>query len=104
MNRRTSLTGATLTGAALTGASATLAALAPEPASAAKTGDAARAADSPNLNPPVVQAASGKLHGFRDGKTSLFPLASGPKAKAVRSARLSSRPYYGPSLALLPGG
>jgi para-nitrobenzyl esterase len=45
-----------------------------EPASAlgAKTGDAAKAGDSPNLNPPVVQVTSGKLRGFRDGKTSTF--------------------------------
>ena len=39
---------------------------------AAKTIDAAKAGDSPNLNPPVVQVTSGKLRGFRDGKTSTF--------------------------------
>ena len=31
-----------------------------------------KAASSPNLNPPVVQVTSGKLRGFRDGRTSTF--------------------------------
>ena len=67
MNRRTLLGGAAVMGGALAG-------MAIEPASAlgAKTGDAAKAVDSPNLNPPIVQLASGKLRGFRDGKTSTF--------------------------------
>ena len=58
MNRRT-----LLGGAAVVTASAL---------NAAKTGDAPKAADAPNLNPPVVQVASGKLRGYRDGKTSVF--------------------------------
>ena len=58
MNRRTLLGGvAVVTASAL---------------NAAKTGDAPKAADAPNLNPPVVQVASGKLRGYRDGKTSVF--------------------------------
>jgi para-nitrobenzyl esterase len=61
MNRRT------LLGGALAGM-----AIAPASALGAKTIDAAKAGDSPNLNPPVVQVASGKLRGFRDGKTSVF--------------------------------
>ena len=67
MNRRSLLSGAAIVGGALAG-------MAMEPASAlgAKTGDGARAADSPNLNPPVVQVASGKLRGFHDGKTTTF--------------------------------
>jgi para-nitrobenzyl esterase len=67
MNRRTLLGGAAVVGGAL-------AAIAVEPASAldAKTGDAGKAGDSPNLNPPVVEVKSGKLRGFRDGKTSIF--------------------------------
>ena len=54
-------------------ASGALASVALEPAFAAdgKVGDA-KAADSPNLNPPVVQVSGGKLRGFRDGKTSTF--------------------------------
>src|SRR5579871_5268981 len=67
MDRRTWLGGAAAVGSALAG-------MAIEPASAlgAKTGDAAKAGDSPNLNPPVVQVKGGKLRGFRDGKTSTF--------------------------------
>jgi para-nitrobenzyl esterase len=38
----------------------------------AKTGDAGKAGDAANLNPPVVQVAAGKLRGFHDGKTSTF--------------------------------
>ncbi|MGA3236018.1 MAG: carboxylesterase family protein [Bryobacteraceae bacterium] len=66
-DRRTLLGGAAVVGGALAG-------IAIEPASAldAKRGDAAKAGDSPNLNPPVVQVKSGKLRGFRDGKTSTF--------------------------------
>jgi para-nitrobenzyl esterase len=54
-------------------ASGALASVALEPAFAAdgKVGDA-KAADSPNLNPPVVQVSGGKLRGFRDGKTCTF--------------------------------
>jgi para-nitrobenzyl esterase len=58
MNRRTRLGGA-LAGMAIK----------PAPAMGAKTVDGA---SSPNLNPPVVQVAGGKLRGFRDGKTSTF--------------------------------
>jgi para-nitrobenzyl esterase len=63
----TSLNRRTLLGGALAG-------LAAEPAFAlaAKTGDAPKAAESPNMNPPVVQVAGGKLRGFRDGKTLTF--------------------------------
>jgi para-nitrobenzyl esterase len=45
-----------------------------EPASrlGASTSGAPKGADSPNQNPPVVQVTSGKLRGFRDGKTSTF--------------------------------
>jgi hypothetical protein len=54
MNRRTLLGGAAVMGGALAG-------MAIEPASAlgAKTGDAAKAADSPNLNPPVGEPHQG---------------------------------------------
>ena len=31
-----------------------------------------QAMDAPNLNPPVVQVAGGKLRGFRDGSTYTF--------------------------------
>jgi para-nitrobenzyl esterase len=67
MNRRTMLGGAAVVSGALAG-------MAFEPASlsGAKTSDAPKAADSPNLKPPVVQVKSGKLRGFRDGKTSTF--------------------------------
>jgi len=67
MNRRSLLGGAAVVGGALAG-------LAIEPASAwgAKTGEAAKTGDSPNMNPPIVQVKSGKLRGFRDGKTSTF--------------------------------
>jgi para-nitrobenzyl esterase len=68
MNRRTLLGGAAVV-------SGTLAGMALDPASAlgaAKTTGAPKAADSPNLNPPVVQVKSGKLRGFRDGRTSTF--------------------------------
>jgi para-nitrobenzyl esterase len=47
-------------------------ALEPASASDASTSGAPKAADSPNLNPPVVQVRSGKLRGFRDGRTSAF--------------------------------
>ena len=67
MDRRTLLGGAAVVGGALAG-------IAIEPAFAldAKRGDAVKAGDSPNLNPPVVGVKSGKLRGFRDGKTSIF--------------------------------
>jgi len=67
MNRRTWLGSAAAVGSGLAG-------MAIEPASAleAKTGDGAKAGDSPNLNPPVVQVKGGKLRGFRDGKTSTY--------------------------------
>jgi len=67
MNRRTLLGGA----AVMTG---TLAGMALEPASAlaAKSSDARKTGDSPNLNPPIVQVKSGSLRGFRDGTTSTF--------------------------------
>ena len=67
MNRRALLGGAATLGGALAG-------MATVPASAlgAKTPDAAKPGDSPNMNPPVVQVASGKLRGFREGKTSTF--------------------------------
>ena len=67
MNRRTLLSGAAAVGGALAG-------MAVEPASAwgAKTNETAKTGDSPNMNPPVVQVKSGKLRGFRDGKTTTF--------------------------------
>jgi para-nitrobenzyl esterase len=67
MNRRTVLGGAALAGGVLAGIG-----IKPGSALGAKTGDAAKAGDSPNLNPPVVQVSAGKLRGFRDGKTSTF--------------------------------
>ena len=53
--------------------SSALAGTAIESASAAdgKIGEA-KAGESPNMNPPVVQVTGGKLRGFRDGKTSTF--------------------------------
>jgi carboxylesterase type B len=67
MNRRTLLGGVAVVGGALAG-------MAMEPASAlgAKTTDGAKLVETPNMNPPVVQVKSGKLRGFRDGKTSTF--------------------------------
>jgi para-nitrobenzyl esterase len=65
MNRRTLLGGAAIAGAALTTAGATN-------ALAAKNEAPAKAADNPNLAPPVVQVKGGKLRGFRDGKTTTF--------------------------------
>jgi para-nitrobenzyl esterase len=67
MNRRTLLSGAAVVGGALAG-------MVIDPASAlgAKTTDAPKATDSPNLNPPVVEVKGGKLRGFRDGRTSTF--------------------------------
>ncbi|MCU1328300.1 MAG: fatty acyl-CoA hydrolase, medium chain [Bryobacterales bacterium] len=67
MNRRSLLGGAVAVGGAIAGM-----AVEPATALAARTGDTAKAVDSANLNPPVVQVASGKLRGFRDGKTSTF--------------------------------
>jgi para-nitrobenzyl esterase len=37
-----------------------------------ESGAPAKAADTPNLAPPVVQVKGGKLRGFRDGKTTTF--------------------------------
>jgi para-nitrobenzyl esterase len=66
MNRRTLLGGAAVV-------SGTLAGIALDPASALGAAtDGSKAADSPNLNPPIVQVKSGKLRGFRDGRTSTF--------------------------------
>ena len=67
MNRRALLGGAAVMGGALAAIG-----IEPAPALGAKTGDAAQAGDSSNLNPPVVQVTSGKLRGFRDGRTSTF--------------------------------
>jgi para-nitrobenzyl esterase len=66
LNRRTLLRSAAVVSGALAGMTI-------EPASAAdaKTGDA-KAGESPNMNPPVVQVTGGKLRGIRDGKTSTF--------------------------------
>ncbi len=69
INRRKLLAG----GLALTGARA----LAQDKPKAAAPGAAAGAkpagaGSSPNMNPPVVQVKSGKLRGFRDGKTITF--------------------------------
>ncbi len=60
INRRT-----LLGGAAVAGLSATV-------AQAASTSDAAKAGEAANLHPPVVQVKSGKVRGYRDGKTSVF--------------------------------
>jgi len=67
VNRRTVLRGAAIV-------SGTLAGMALEPASAlsASTSATPKAGDSLNLKPPIVQVKSGKLRGFRDGKTSTF--------------------------------
>ncbi|HKD04363.1 MAG TPA: carboxylesterase family protein [Bryobacteraceae bacterium] len=67
MNRRAVLSGAAVVGGALASM-----ALDPAPALGAKTSDALKAADSPNMNPPVVQVKGGKLRGFHDGKTTVF--------------------------------
>ena len=67
VNRRTVLRGAAIV-------SGTLAGIAVEPASplSASTSATPKAGDSLNLKPPIVQVKSGKLRGFRDGKTSTF--------------------------------
>jgi Carboxylesterase family len=66
MNRRTLLGGVAVV-------SGTLAGMALDPASASgAAADGSKAADAPNLNPPVVQVKGGKLRGFRDGRTSTF--------------------------------
>src|SRR5947209_8437747 len=67
MNRRTVLGGAAIVTGALAGM-----ALEPASALAAKSTDARKGGDSPNLNPPIVQVKSGSLRGFRDGTTSTF--------------------------------
>jgi para-nitrobenzyl esterase len=59
-----------LRGAAIVGG--TLAGMALEPASALGASTTPKEGDSPNLKPPIVQVKSGKLRGFRDGKTSTF--------------------------------
>ncbi len=58
MNRRSLLTGA--------------AAAAALPALAATTSGTAKAPESPNMAPPIVQVTGGKIRGFRDGKTTTF--------------------------------
>src|SRR5262249_26386939 len=63
VNRRAVLRGA---------AAGALAGMALEPASPPDRSGTPKPAESPNLNPPVVQVAGGKLRGFRDGKTSTF--------------------------------
>ena len=78
MNRRTLLgTGAALTGSALAGlmlqpGTASGAEDAKIPTSSAPTTSVAKPAAPPNLHPPVVQVAGGKLRGFKDGKTYTF--------------------------------
>ncbi len=67
INRRTLLSGAAIMGGALAGMT-----IEPAPLSGAKTSDTPKAADSPNLNPAIVQVKSGKLRGFRDGKTTTY--------------------------------
>ena len=66
LNRRALLQRAAVVSGALAGVTF-------EPASAAdsKIGEG-KGGDSPNLNPPVVQVKSGKVRGFRDGKTNTF--------------------------------
>lgn len=65
INRRTMLSGAAAIGGALAMA------IEPPPTLAAKI-DAPKTGDAPNLNPPVVQVAGGKLRGIRDGRTTTF--------------------------------
>jgi para-nitrobenzyl esterase len=67
VNRRALLRGAAVV-------SGTLAGLALEPATAfgASSTGTPKAGGLPNLAPPIVQVKSGKLRGFRDGKTSTF--------------------------------
>ena len=67
VNRRALLRGAAI-------ASGTLAGMTLEPASAlaASASGTTKAGDAPNLKPPIVQVKSGKLRGFRDGKTITF--------------------------------
>ena len=76
MNRRQLLgTGAALLGGALAGTALQT----PEAFAKAKhdhksssTAKTAPSSTPPNLNPPVVQAAGGKIRGFRDGSTTVF--------------------------------
>ena len=78
MNRRALLgTGAALTGGALAGlvlqpGTASAAENAKTPAGSAPSIPAAKPATPPNLHPPVVQVKTGKLRGFKDGKTCTF--------------------------------
>ena len=79
MSRRVLLgRGAALVGAALAGAalpSATAAEIRPFPTIKGATHGVAKHAKPsalPNLDPPVVLVQSGKLRGFRDGKTTVF--------------------------------
>ena len=67
LNRRNLLGGAALVSGALAGM-----AIQPAAAWGAKTPDAPKPADSPNLNPPIVQVKSGQLRGFHDGRTTTF--------------------------------
>jgi para-nitrobenzyl esterase len=79
MNRRTLLgRGAALTGGALAGLTLhSTTASAQEKPKTAEAGPgaaapAAKPAAPPNLRPPVVQVAGGKLRGFKDGRTYTF--------------------------------
>ena len=67
LNRRTLLRSAAVLGGGFAGM-----AIDPVAALAGKNDGTPKAADSPNLNPPVVQVAGGKLRGIRDGKTNTF--------------------------------
>lgn len=67
MNRRTLLSGAAVGSGALAGM-----ALGSAAALGAKPSDVHPGEDSPNFNPPIVQVKSGKVRGFRNGKTSIF--------------------------------
>lgn len=66
MNRRTLLANSA---AALSGAAAGITL---QPANAATFKTATNVSSSPNLHPPVVEVKSGKLRGFRDGRTYTF--------------------------------
>jgi para-nitrobenzyl esterase len=77
VNRRTMLRGAAVVGGTLAGR-----ALEPAPAFGANPSGTPKAGESPNLNPPVVQVKSGRLRGFRDGKT--FTFLGIPYAEAER--------------------
>ncbi len=81
MNRRSALGGAAMVGGALAGmaletGSALGAAASDTPKAAPHEGAGASAAPhaaaSPNFHPPIVEVKSGKLRGFRDGRTTVF--------------------------------